>query len=401
MALKIELTEKVYWLGFNDRQKQRFENQCPLDKGVTYNTYLIDDEKTALIDTAESPFASDLVDWIKELLGNKPLDYLIVNHMEPDHSGAIKDVVTAYPDIKIYGNRQTFPMLEAFYSIDKESFVTIKENDTLSLGKHTLQFITVPMVHWPESMVTYDQTDKILFSNDAFGSFGTIDGAIFDDELNIGVETYNFDSEARRYYSNILGKFGNQTQRALKKLGELELSMIAPAHGFIWRKNISYVLDCYQKWSKMEGEEGVVIVYGSMYGNTERMADYIARFLVEQGVKNVVMHDSASTHSSYIISDIWKYKSVILGGSTYNSDIFPPMAHLMSELQHYGLKNRFLSIFGSSSWSGGGVKAIKKFAENIKWEIVGEEVEVKCTSQKSDIEKCREIAKVVAEKLKS
>lgn len=396
MGLKIELTDKVYWLGFNDRRKHKFENQWPLEKGVTYNAYLIDDEKTALIDTAEAPFAGDLVEWIEELLNGKTLDYLIINHMEPDHSGAIKDVISAYPNITIVGNRQTQPILDGFYSIT-ENFVTIKDGDTLELGKHTLQFFTIPMVHWPESMVTYDQTDKILFSNDSFGSFGTLNGGIFDDEIDLNTNCFN--EEIRRYYSNIVGKYGNQVQKALAKLSTIEIKMIAPAHGLIWRSQIPYIIERYNKWSKMEGEAGVVIVFGSMYGNTEKMADYIARFLVEEGVRNIVVHDSSKTHSSHIINDIWKYKSVILGSCAYNGGIFPPMAHLMSDLEHYGLKSRFLSVFGSASWGGGGVRAIKKFAENIKWEIVGEEVEARCSPKKDDIEKCKEIAKAVAQKI--
>lgn len=396
MALKIELSDKVYWLGFNDRRKHKFENQWPLEKGVTYNSYLIDDEKTALIDTAEAPFSSDLIDWVEELLNGKKLDYLIINHMEPDHSGAIKDVVAAYPDVTIIGNRQTQPILEGFYSITK-NFVTVADTDTLELGKHTLQFFTIPMVHWPESMVTYSQTDKILFSNDSFGSFGTLNGGVFDDEMDLNTNCFN--EEIRRYYSNIVGKYGNQVQKALAKISKVELKMIAPAHGLIWRSQIPYILEKYHKWSKMEGDVGVVIVFGSMYGNTEKMADYIARFLVEEGVRNIIVHDSSKTHTSHIINDIWKYKAVIMGSCAYNSGIFPPMAHLISDLEHYGLKGRLLSIFGTSSWGGGGVRAIKKFAENIKWEVVGEEVEARCSPKQSDIDKCKEIAKAVAKRI--
>lgn len=396
MALKIELSNKVYWLGFNDRRKHKFENQWPLEKGVTYNSYLINDEKTALIDTAEAPFSSDLIDWVEELLDGKNLDYLIINHMEPDHSGAIKDVVAAYPEVTIIGNRQTQPILEGFYSITK-NFLTVADADTLELGKHTLQFFTIPMVHWPESMVTYNQTDKILFSNDSFGSFGTLNGGVFDDEMDLNTNCFN--EEIRRYYSNIVGKYGSQVQKALAKISSVELKMIAPAHGLIWRSQIPYILEKYHKWSKMEGEAGVVIVFGSMYGNTEKMADYVARFLVEEGVRNIVVHDSSKTHTSHIINDIWKYKAVVMGSCAYNNGIFPPMAHLISDLEHYGLKDRLLSIFGTSSWGGGGVRAIKKFAENINWEIVGQEVEARCAPKQSDIDKCREIAKAVAKRI--
>jgi flavorubredoxin len=394
MALKVELSERVYWLGFNDRRKHLFENQWPLEKGVTYNAYLIDDEKTALIDTAEAPFSGELVDWIKELLGNKTLDYLIINHMEPDHSGAIKDVVQAYPNVTIVGNRKTFPILEGFYGITK-NLHEVSEGDTLNLGKHTLQFFMIPMVHWPESMVTYDVTDKILFSNDAFGSFGTLNGGVFDDELDLTC----FNEEIRRYYSNIVGKYGAQVQKALNKLSGIEIKLIAPSHGLIWRSQIPYIIEKYNNWSTHKGEPGVVVVFGSMYGNTERMADYIARFLVEAGVKNVKVYDSAKTHTSYIINDIWKYKGVILGSCAYNGGIFPPMAHLMSDLEHYGLRERYLGVFGSASWGGGGVRAINKFAEEIKWDLVGEQVEARCSPSDSDVERCREIANAMAGKL--
>ncbi len=398
MALKVELSEKVYWLGFNDRRKHLFENQWPLEKGVTYNSYLIDDEKTALIDTAEAPFSGDLVSWVQELLKGKTLNYLIINHMEPDHSGAIKEVIAAYPEVVIVGNRKTQPILEGFYGIT-ENFHTVEEGDTISLGKHTIQFFMIPMVHWPESMVTYDMTDKILFSNDAFGSFGTLNGGVFDDEIDL--DTSCFNEEIRRYYSNIVGKYGAQVQKALAKLSGIEIKLIAPSHGLIWRSHIPYIIEQYHKWSTHVGEVGAVIVFGSMYGNTEKMADYIARFLVEEGIKSVVVHDAAKTHSSHIINDIWKYKAVILGSCAYNGGIFPPMAHLISDLEHYGLKDRYLGIFGSASWGGGGVRAINKFAENIKWEVVGEQVEVRCSPNDSDMERCKNIAKEIALKLKN
>ncbi len=398
MALKVQLSEKVYWLGFNDRRKHLFENQWPLEKGVTYNSYLIDDEKTALIDTAEAPFSGSLVSWVKELLNGKKLDYLVINHMEPDHSGSIKEIVTEFPDIIIIGNRKTLPILDGFYGIT-ENFKTIEEGDTLNLGKQTLQFFTIPMVHWPESMVTYETSKNILFSNDAFGSFGTLNGGVFDDEVDL--DTSCFNEEIRRYYSNIVGKYGNQVQKALAKLNGLELKLIAPSHGLIWRSQIPYIIDQYNKWSTHVGEKGAVIVFGSMYGNTEKMADYIARFLVEEGVKHVRVYDAAKTHVSHIINDIWKYKAVILGSCAYNGGIFPPMAHLISDLEHYGLKDRYLGIFGSASWGGGGVRALNKFAENIKWEIIGEQVEARCSPKETDIDRCKSIAVEMAKKLDS
>ncbi len=396
MALKVELSNKVYWLGFNDRRKHLFENQWPLEKGITYNSYLIDDEKTALIDTAEAPFSGDFVSWVKELLNGKQLDYLIINHMEPDHSGSIVDIIAEYPNVTIVGNRKTQPLLDGFYGVT-DNFKLIAEGETLELGKHTLQFFMIPMVHWPESMVTYDQTDNILFSNDAFGSFGTLNGGVFDDEIDLNTTCFN--EEVRRYYSNIVGKYGKQVQKALAKLGGLDIKMIAPSHGLIWRSQIPYIIEKYNKWSTHVGEKGVVIVFGSMYGNTEKMADYIARFLNEEGIKNVQVHDASKTHTSYIINDIWKYKGVMFGSATYNGGIFPPMAHLLSDLEHYGLRDRCLGVFGSSSWGGGSIRSINKFAENIKWEIIGEPVEARSTPKHVDIDMCRNLAKAMAKKL--
>ncbi len=395
MSLKIELSKGIYWLGFNDRKKHLFENHWPLEKGVAYNAYLVVDEKTALIDTAEAPFSGDLVDWVKELLDGRTLDYLVINHMEPDHSGAIRDVVQAYPDVILVGNRKTQPMVEGFYGIC-ENFQEVTEGEELSLGSKTLQFFMIPMVHWPESMVTYCPAEKILFSNDAFGSFGAHMGGVFDDEVNLSW----YEDEIARYYSNIVGKYGAQVQKALAKLGGLDISIIAPSHGIMWRSEIPYILEKYQQWSKFEGEEGVVVVFGTMYGNTEKIADYIARFLSEEGVKNVRVFDAAKTHESYIINEIFKYKGVILGSCAYNGGIFPPMAHLLHDLEHINIKNRTLGIFGSSSWGGGGVRAIQKFAENIKWEVVAEPNEARHSAKQDDISMCKEIAKSMAAKIK-
>jgi len=245
-------------------------------------------------------------------------------------------------------------------------------------------------------MVTYEINNKILFSNDAFGSFGTLNGGVFDDEVD---DLTCFNEEIRRYYSNIVGKYGAQVQKALAKLETLTIKLIAPSHGMIWRSKIPYIVEKYHNWSTHLGEAGVVVVFGSMYGNTEKMADYIARFLIEAGVKHVRVHDTSKTHSSYIINDIWKFKGVIMGSSAYNGGIFPPMAHLLSDLEHYGLRDRYLGIFGSSSWGGGGVRAINKFAETIKWEIVGEQVEARCAPNESDIDRCRNIANAMAARL--
>jgi len=338
----------------------------------------------------------EYIDKIRDILGEeKKVDYLIINHMEPDHSGAIKAIINEYPDVQLVGNRKTFPMLEGFYGIH-DNFVEVKEGDSLKLGRHELRFYMAPMVHWPETMMTFDETDKILYSADAFGSFGTLDGGIFDDEINLDF----YEEELRRYYSNIVGKYGMQVQKALNKLSGLDVKMIASTHGPVWRSHIDKIIGDYQKWSRYETEEGVVIVYGSMYGNTEKMAEIIARTLSEEGIKNIRVYDSSKTHSSYIINDIWKYKGVILGSSAYNGGIFTPMRALIRELEHIMPKNHLLAIFGSMSWGGGGVRTLEKFAETIKWDLVADSVEARHSAQHKDIEKLVELAKAMAAKLK-
>jgi flavorubredoxin len=394
MGLKVQLAKDIFWLGFNDRRKHLFENHWPLEKGVTYNAYLLIDDKTVLIDTAEAMFSGALVDWVKELLNGRTLDYLVINHMEPDHSGSVRDILEAYPEVTVVGNRKTLPLLQGFYRFNG-NFNEVADGEKLSVGRFELSFHTIPMVHWPESMVTFEHTNKILFSNDAFGSFGALDGGVFDDEVNL--EWYA--DEIARYYSNIVGKYGPQVQKALHKLSALDIKMLAPSHGIIWRSELSYILKKYDVWSKFEADPGVVIVFGSMYGNTEKIADQIARQLSEAGVKNIRVFDSAKTHVSYIINEMWKYNGVILGSCAYNGGIFPPMAHLMSDLEHIALKNRFLGIFGSSGWGGGGVRAIQTFAENIQWEVVAEPVEARCSANESDNEQSRVIATVMAQKV--
>jgi len=396
MYNRVKLSEDTFWIGVNDRRTHLFENYWPLPNGVAYNSYLICDEKVALVDTVEISKMEEYIDKIRDILGEeKKVDYLIINHMEPDHSGAIKAIINEYPDVQLVGNRKTFPMLEGFYGIH-DNFVEVKEGDSLKLGRHELRFYMAPMVHWPETMMTFDETDKILYSADAFGSFGTLDGGIFDDEINLDF----YEEELRRYYSNIVGKYGMQVQKALNKLSGLDVKMIASTHGPVWRSHIDKIIGDYQKWSRYETEEGVVIVYGSMYGNTEKMAEIIARTLSEEGIKNIRVYDSSKTHSSYIINDIWKYKGVILGSSAYNGGIFTPMRALIRELEHIMPKNHLLAIFGSMSWGGGGVRTLEKFAETIKWDLVADSVEARHSAQHKDIEKLVELAKAMAAKLK-
>lgn len=391
---QVKLAEDIFYLGVNDRRTHLFENLWPIPNGVSYNSYLIIDEKIALIDTVERTFIDDYLDQIEILTDGRPVDYLVINHMEPDHSGALKAVVAKYPEIKLVGNKKTFDMVANYYKIS-DNMLEVYDDSELPLGKHRLTFATIPMVHWPETMVTLETTEKILFTGDAFGSFGTLDGGVFDDEINLSF----YEEEVMRYFTNIVGKYCPHTQRALKKLQTLDVRMLAATHGPIWRSNLAYILDRYEKWSTYTTEPGAVIVYGSMYGNTAKMADVIARQLAVRGVKNIRVYDASKTHASYIISDIFKYKAFIVGSAAYNNELFPSVENLITKIEHYGIKDHLLGIFGSFGWNGGGVKNLQKFAENIKWELAYQPVEEKGTLKTDKYQQCIDLANAVADKL--
>lgn len=362
---------KVYCIGVNDRHKHLFENIWPLERGVAYNSYLVVDEKTALIDTVEDRAAGSYIERIEELLNGRKLDYLIINHMEPDHSGEIFNVLKHFEGVTIVGNAKTFKIIEAYWGVTT-NLREVADGETLNLGHHNLKFIYTPWVHWPETMMTYDTTDKILFSADAFGSFGTLDGGIFDDEVNFDF----YEDEMRRYFSNIVGKYCNMVQKAFAKLAGVPVNAIAPTHGLVWRTNPQKVLNLYNKWSLYEATRGVVIIYASMYGNTEEMADYLARQIAVSGVPNVRVFDVSKTHISYLISEIWKYNGLVLGSCAYNGQMYPLMEQLTRELQHMGVKNKHLGLFGSYSWNGGGVRNLVKYAEESGLNLVAEPVDI-------------------------
>jgi flavorubredoxin len=391
---QVKLAENIYFLGYNDRRTNLFENIWPIPHGVSYNSYLIDDEKIVLIDTVERQFIDDYIDNIEQIIGNRPVDYLVINHMEPDHSGAIKAIRSRYPNITLVGNKKTFGFVESFY-FKPEKILIVGDGDRLDLGKTSLQFQTIPMVHWPETMVTFEETNKILFSGDAFGSYGTLDGGVFDDEINLDF----YEIEIMRYFTNIVGKYCPHTQRAIQKLAPLDIKMIAATHGPIWRSDLNWVLTRYNKWSSYTLDQGVVIVYGSMYGNTQKMAEVIARQLSVRGIKNIRVYDASKTHSSYIINDIFKYKGFIVGSPAYNNALFPNVEILISTIEHMAPKNHYLGIFGNYSWNGGGVKNLMAFAEKIQWELVYEPIEEKGALKADNYEKCLALADAMADKL--
>lgn len=386
---------KIHYIGVNDRNKNLFEGMWPLPYGVSYNSYLIDDEKIVLVDTVDINFFEIYLRKIKNIIGEKPIDYLIINHMEPDHSGSIRLITQHYPNIQIVGNKQTFGMIEGFYGVTENQYMIV-DGDSLDVGYHKLRFYITPMVHWPETMMTFDETDGVLFSGDAFGCFGTLDGGFIDKKINID----KYWGEMVRYYSNIVGKYGGPVQKALQKLKHLNIMYICPTHGPVWNEYKDKVGGIYNQLSKYEAEEGVVIAYGSMYGNTEEMAEAIAQELSYKGIKNIVMHNVAKSHSSYIIADIFRYKGLIIGSPTYSNQIYPEIESLLSKILIRDIKDRYLGLFGSFTWAGAAVKRMGEFAEKSKFELVSTPIEMKQAMKEQTYQQCYELAEAMAKRLK-
>ncbi len=390
-----EITNQIYYVGVNDRNKELFEGLWPLPNGVSYNSYLIVDEKICLIDTVEVDFFIQYLENIHEVIGDRPIDYLVVNHMEPDHSGSIALIRKYYPEIKIVGNKKTFGMAEGFYGI-ADNLVEVKNNDTLQLGAHTLQFVLTPMVHWPETMVTLDTTSHVLFSGDAFGCFGALNGGIIDADINCDT----FWLEMVRYYSNIVGKYGTPVQNALKKLAGVQLDYLCSTHGPVWHEHVQKVIGIYDRLSRYEAEEGIVICYGTMYGNTERMAEIIAKAVSSAGIKNIVMYNVSKTHHSYILRDLFRYKALIVGAPTYNTGLYHEMDVLLSEISGKDMKNRLIAWFGSYSWASKAAEKIQQWNENhLHFEAVGTPVEMKQAVNPTVREQCEALGRAVAERL--
>ncbi len=398
MYKPLEITKDIYYVGVNDRTKHLFENIWPLPHGVSYNSYIVKDEKTALIDTVDVCYSDVFFRKISDVLGDNPIDYLIINHMEPDHSGSVSWLVNKYPNIKIVGNSRTLEMLKGFYGVS-DNLQAIEDTDVLSLGEKTLQFYFTPMVHWPETMVTYVPQTKTLFSGDAFGTFGALDGGVLDSHLCVN----KYWDEMIRYYSNIVGKFGSPVQTALKKLNGVGIDVICSTHGPVWveKENIETVMSLYDKMSRYEAENGLVIAYGSMYGNTEQLAEIIAAEAAANGVKNIVMHNVAKSDASYIIRDIFKYKGLILGSPTYNSKLYPGIENLISAIQNRNIKNRFLGCFGSFTWADATARHFKAFADGVEFELLSDPLAMKQARVEDVLENALSMARAMAEKLTS
>lgn len=358
-----EITSDIYYVGVNDRATTRFEAMWPLPYGVSYNSYLVSAGKTALIDTVEVTEFTKLIDNIESIASGKGLDYLVINHMEPDHSGSIPALVEKYPGMKLVCNRICADQVAGFYHIDDpEKFIIVKDGDTLGLDGLTLRFVATPMVHWPETMMTYVEEKSLLFAGDAFGCFGALNGKFIDSDLtDCELETYI--SEMYRYYSNIVGKYGKFVQGAFKKLAGTDIKYVCSTHGPIWHKHFARVADIYNRLSLYEPEEGTVVVYASMYGNTAEFADRIVNALAEKGMHNICVFNAATAELSDMISACFRYRTLVIGSPTYSMDIFPPVAALLRALAIRETKNKTVGIFGSYTWASGALPKLKEAFE--------------------------------------
>lgn len=392
-----KVTEGIYWVGANDRRLAKFENMFPIPRGVSYNSYVILDEKTALMDTADSSVAEQFMENVTAVLDGRKLDYLVVQHMEPDHCANIATIIEKYPEVTVVGNTKTMQMIGQFYSDTKaENTLLVKEGDKLSLGEHELTFVTAPMVHWPEVMVTYESKEKILFSADGFGTFGALNGALFDDEIFFDAVWME---DARRYYTNIVGKYGPQVQALLKKAAGLDIAMICPLHGPVWRSDLDLLMEKYDQWSRYEAEEdGVLIVYGSMYGNTENAAEILATEIVEQGMKNIKMYDASVTDCSYLIADAFRYNRIVVAAPTYNAGLFAPVEHFLNDMKALNVQNKKIAFVENGSWAPMAAKHMKAIVETMKnMEIVEPSLSIKSSLQTGQMEA---VGKLVEELLK-
>lgn len=381
-----KITEDMYWIGASDRRLELFENVYPIPKGVSYNSYVILDEKTVLLDTVDHSVCSQFLENLEHVLDGRTLDYIIVNHMEPDHCASLAEVVIRYPEVKFVGNAKTFTMMKQFFDFDVDNrAVVIKEGDTISTGKHTLAFAMIPMVHWPEAMVTYDAYDKVLYSADAFGTFGALNGNIFADELNFEAEWLE---EARRYLTNIVGKYGAQVQSALKKAAALDIEMICPLHGPVWRENLGWFIDKYQKWSTYTPEDhAVIIVYASIYGNTESAVNVLAGKISDAGEKNIAMYDVSKTDPSYILAEAFRCDRIVFACPTYNAGLFPKMETLLSELKAHNFQNRKVAVIENGTWAISAGKQMKEILSSMKnMEIYDNTLTVKSSLKRDQME---------------
>ncbi len=399
MQNTIQINSDVTYIGSSDRRIALFENSYPLENGVSYNTYLLSDGETALLDCADSAVISQFMENLFYCLKGRKLDHIIVQHMEPDHCACLGLVLENFPDAKVYGTMQVQKMILQFFGIDvKVRFVTVKEGDTLTIGKHTLQFVAAPMVHWPEVMMTYDTHDRILYSADAFGTFGALSGNLYADETDHWTSAL---SEARRYYTNIVGKYGANVQAVLKKAAALDIAMICPLHGPVLRRDLGFYLDKYQKWSSYTPEDqAVVIVYGSIYGGTENAVNVIASKLAAKGVKQIRMYDVSKTHVSHLVAEAFRASHLILAAPTLDAGLFPAMEHFLLEVKRKNLQKRVVALVENGTWAPVSGKEMTQILESMKEiTILPEKVTVKSAAAAADEASMDALVNALAESL--
>ena len=386
----------LYWVGANDRRLALFENVYPISRGVSYNSYVLLDEKTVLLDTVDKSVSDQFFENVAHVLNGRRLDYLIVNHMEPDHCGTIEQLVLRYPEVKIVCNAKTVQMIKQFFTFDIDSrAVLVKEMDTLCTGRHTLAFVMAPMVHWPEAMVTYDTTDKVLFSADAFGTFGAINGNLFADEVNFETEYLD---DARRYYTNIVGKYGTQVQTLLRKAAAIDIQTICPLHGPVWRKNIGWFIDKYVKWSTYTPEENaVMIAYASVYGNTANVADILASKLADAGVRNVKVYDVSNTHPSVLVAEAFRCSHLVFASTTYNAGIFVTMETLLHDIVAHNLQNRTVALIENGTWAPTAGGLMRKLLSGLRGiDILEDSLTVRSSLKEGQLEALDRMAAAIA-----
>ena len=391
-----EVTDDVWYVGVSDRRIQLFENVYPIPRGVAYNSYVLLDEKTVLVDTVDRSVTGQFFENLTAVLDGRDLDYLIVNHMEPDHSSAISEVLVRYPNAKVVCTMTASLILNQFFACDiSDRSVLVTEGDTLNVGKHTLTFVLAPMVHWPEVMMTYDDVTGILFSADAFGSFGALNGNLFADEVDFEKDWL---PDARRYYCNIVGKYGKQVQDVLAKAGTVDIRMLCPTHGPVWRDNLGWILEKYSLWSSYTPEEkAVMVVYGSIYGGTESAANAVAARISQQGIADVAVYDVSKTHVSELIGEAFRCSHIVLASITYNMGIFTPMKNFLLDLEAHNLENRCFALIENGSWSPASGKLMREIVERLKGSsFVGETVTIMSSPDQSDSEALIALADTVA-----
>ena len=393
------IVNDLIYVGASDRRLALFENVYPIPRGVSYNSYVLLDDKNVLFDTCDSSVSGQFFENVQAALEGRMLDYVVVHHMEPDHAATLMDILIPFPEATVVCTAKAAQMIEQFFAYKPEKMQVVKEGDEIVTGRHRLQFIMAPMVHWPEVMMTYDQTDKVLFSADAFGTFGALSGNLFADEVNFEGEWLN---DARRYFTNIVGKYGQPVQTVLKKAAALDIKMICPLHGPVWRENLGWFIGKHDVWSRYEPEEkGVVIIYGSIYGHTEAAAMRMGTLLSQRGVKNIHVYDASRTHTSKLLAECWRVSHIVLAASTYNNGIFTPVEELLHDLKAHAFQNRTWALIENGSWAPQSGKLMRAMIEEMKdMTVLGDTFTLKSAMKPEQEKDLAELADLIVANLK-